>query len=376
MNSRRRNRKCRQGQLISSRYTHNRSISQFKVQTMEGTTTQDEIHQEEKETPESSEGGWTDPKERELRLVLLGSAGAGKSTAVDAILGGPTSESDCPGPETPDTACQKRRGTLAGRQVAVVDTPDCLCMERPAEDVRRQFSLCAALSAPGPHAFLLCVPVHRPSNLELQILETIEKVFGPEAVSKHAMVLFTRMDRLPEDVSLDEYLSTERVDLLELVQKCGDRHHPLRAGANAEVQELLVKVDQMAKDSGTQFYTCPLLKEAERRVKEKEEEILRSRRERGEGDSEGIRAEAERSVDDLVVEGIADLCVSTPDDSLLHWLWDSVVGWLLWLPNMVRGSALLGSFVGLFVGGPLGGAMGATVGSVATEMGRRKRKTN
>ncbi|XP_077068017.1 GTPase IMAP family member 7 [Siphateles boraxobius] len=343
---------------------------------MEGTTTQDEIHQEEKETPESSEGGWTDPKERELRLVLLGSAGAGKSTAVDAILGGPTSESDCPGPETPATACQKRRGTLAGRQVAVVDTPDCLCIERPAEDVRRQFSLCAALSAPGPHAFLLCVPVHRPSNLELQILETIEKVFGPEAVSKHAMVLFTRMDRLPEDVSLDEYLSTERVDLLELVQKCGDRHHPLRAGANAGEKELLIKVEQMAKESGTQFYTCPLLKEAERRVKEKEEEILRSASERVEGDLEGIRAEAERSVDDLVVDGIADLCVSTPDSSFLRWLWDSVVGWLLWLPNMVRGSALLGSFVGLFVGGPLGGAMGATVGSVATEMGRRKRKTN
>lgn len=344
---------------------------------MEGT--RDEVHQEEKETPESSEGGGTEPKEQELRLVLLGSAGAGKSTAVDAILGGPTSESDCPGPETPDTACQKRRGTLAGRQVSVVDTPDCLCIERPAEDVRRQFSLCAALSAPGPHAFLLCVPVHRPSNLELQILETIEKVFGPEAVSKHAMVLFTRMDRLPEDVSLDEYLSTERADLLELVQKCGDRHHPLRAGANAEekeLEELLVKVERMAKESGTQFYTCPLLKEAERRVKEKEEEILKSRRERGEDDSEGIRAEAERSVDDLVVEGIADLCVSTPDDSFLRWLWDSVVGWLLWLPNMVRGSALLGSFVGLFVGGPLGGAMGATVGSVATEMGRRKRKTN
>ncbi len=256
--------------------------------------------------------------------------------------------------------------------MAVVDTPDCLCIERPAEDVRRQFSLCAALSAPGPHAFLLCVPVHRPSNLELQILETIEKVFGPEAVSKHAMVLFTRMDRLPEDVSLDEYLNTERPDLLELVQKCRDRYHPLRPGSS--VEELFIKVEKMVEESGTHFYTCPLLQEAERRVKEKEEEILRSRREKGEDDSEGIRAEAEKSVDDLMVEGIAELCVSTPDTSFVRWLWDSVVGWLLWLPNMVRGSALLGSIVGLFVGGPLGGAMGATVGSVATEVGRRKQK--
>ncbi len=54
----------------------------------------------------------------ELRLVLLGSAGSGKLSAVNAILDGPTSESECTaGPETPATACQKRRGTLAGRQV-------------------------------------------------------------------------------------------------------------------------------------------------------------------------------------------------------------------------------------------------------------------
>ncbi|XP_051573204.1 GTPase IMAP family member 7-like isoform X2 [Myxocyprinus asiaticus] len=347
---------------------------------MEGSTAQDEIHQEEKERAGSSEGEQTDPKERELRLVLLGSAGSAKSTVVDAILGGPKSESDCSsGPETPAaTDCQKRHVNVSGRQVAVVDTPDCLCVERPAEEVRRQFSVCAALSVPGPHAFLLCVPVHRPSNLELQILETIEKVFGPKAVSKHAMVLFTRMERLPEDVSLDEYLDTQRADLLELVQKCEGRQYPLWLGTNAE--ELLEKVEQMLKESGTPFYTCPLLQEAKRRVGEKEQEILRSRREGGEhnssSDMERIREEAERSVDDLVVEGIADLCLSTPNPSFLRWLWDSVVGWLLWFPNMVRGSTLLGSFVGLFVGGPLGGAMGATVGSVATEMGRRKRKTN
>lgn len=39
----------------------------FKVQTMEGATTQDEIHQEEKERSGSTEVGWTDPKERGLK---------------------------------------------------------------------------------------------------------------------------------------------------------------------------------------------------------------------------------------------------------------------------------------------------------------------
>ncbi|XP_056610028.1 GTPase IMAP family member 7 [Triplophysa dalaica] len=345
---------------------------------MEGSMTSD-VYQEVTETLVDTDDGQSEPQEKALTLVLLGSAGAGKSTAVDAILGGP---SDCgTGPDTAaNTDSQKRRVIVSGRQVTVVDTPECLFIERPAEDVRRQFSLCAAFSTPGPHAFLLCVPIHRPSNLELQILETLEKVFGPEAVSKHTMVVYTRMERLSEDVSLDEYLNTQRVDLLELAQKCGGRHHPLTVETYAEesVKELLEKVEQMVKESGTKFYTCPLLQEAERRVREKEQEILRSRRERGEDDSsmdaEGIRAEAERKVDDLTVEGIADLCVSVPNTSFIRWLWDSVVGWLLSLPNMVRGSTLLGSFVGLFVGGPLGGAMGATVGSVATEMGRRKQK--
>lgn len=46
---------------------HYALLCPLKVQTMEGTTTQDEIHQEEKETPESSGGGgWTEPKEQGL----------------------------------------------------------------------------------------------------------------------------------------------------------------------------------------------------------------------------------------------------------------------------------------------------------------------
>ncbi|XP_065108980.1 GTPase IMAP family member 4 [Paramisgurnus dabryanus] len=337
---------------------------------MEGGVTQD-IHQEDEErqlNDDDDDDGQTDPHNRALTLVLLGSAGAGKSTVVDAILGAP---SDCSTAVTSDF--EKRRVTVSGRQVTIIDTPECLCTERPAEEVRRQFSLCAALSAPGLHAFLLCVPVHRPSNLELQILETIEKVFGSEAVSKHAMVLFTHMDRLSADVSLDEYLNTQRADLLELVEKCAGRHHPLMG---TDTEELLGKVEQMVKESGNEIYTCPLLQEAERRVREKEEEILKNRRERGEDEAEGVRAEAERSVDDLMVQGITDLCLSTPNPTFILWLWDTLVEWLMWLPNNVRGSALLGSFVGLFVGGPLGGAMGATVGSVATEVGRRKRKTN
>lgn len=269
-----------------------------------------------------------------------------------------------------------------------MDTPDWFYSERPVEEVHRQLALCESLAAPGPHAFLLCISIHRPCE-NLQALDALEKVFGPEAITKHTVVLFTDTDKLSEGQTLEEFLNTEQKDLLGLVQRCGDRYHVIRVnGEKAEekgrksVVELLEKVEEMVKESGEEFYTfSPLLhtEEEERRMEASNEEssfseIVSKGNEEVDEDSD---AEPEESAEDMEgntdgLEAEEDIALSppAPPPSFLHWVWDTVVGWVLWLPNLVRGTTLLGSVVGLF----FGGAMGATVGSVATEVGRRKNK--
>ncbi|XP_029996126.1 GTPase IMAP family member 7 [Sphaeramia orbicularis] len=322
----------------------------------------------------------------ELRLVVLGRTGAGKTSAVRSILGLEDLQQD-----TED--CWKLRGQAAGRQVVVVSSPDWFGSSSSSDDRRRHISSLIAFSSPGPHAFLLCVPVNQPSDGETQALDVLDKLFGSTAVSCNTIVLFTHMAELEEDEELEEYLVMWRKDLRELVERCGDRYHTLetrRGEAEMEgkaVEELMEKVEQMVKESGVQHFSCPLYQEVEGRLREKQLELVRQRR--GEAtdfepeenvtdeDVAQVRDEAEKSIGDLNVDvdrifPSDSVSSPSPAPSFLWGLWEKLTAWTKWLPRFVRREALLGALVGLFVGGPFGGMVGATVGSVATEVGRRK----
>ncbi|XP_044038369.1 GTPase IMAP family member 7 [Siniperca chuatsi] len=334
----------------------------------------------------------------ELRLVVLGRPGAGKKSAVCNILGLQDSQQDA------DAAsgiqeCSKHRGEAARRQVVVVSSPAWFGSDCDPKERRRHISSFITLSSPGPHAFLLCVPVNQPADEEAKALDVLEELFGSSAVSRNTIVLFTHTEELEEDEQLEEYLVTWRKDLLELVKRCGDRYHTLETRSREPeerkaVEELLEKVEQVVRESGTQHFSCPLYQDAEERVRERQEEIVRQRRGNQlnsqasppdsppeenvtEEEMEAVREEAERSTDGLNVDidsifPSSSVLPSSPAPSFLGGLWEKLTAWMRWLLTLVRMEALLGSLVGLFVGGPLGGMMGATVGSVATEVGKRK----
>ncbi|XP_029364902.1 GTPase IMAP family member 7 [Echeneis naucrates] len=333
----------------------------------------------------------------ELRLVVLGRTGAGKRPAFRTILGLQDYEQGAGAADTQE--CSKHRGEVAGRQVVVVSSPAWFDSDCNPEERRKHISSFIALSSPGPHAFLLCIPVNQPADEEAKALAVLMKLFGSSAVSKNTIVLFTHTEELEEDETLDEYLKTWRKDLQELVERCGGRYHTLetRGGEPEEsqaVEELLQKVEQVVIDNEAQHLSCPLYQEAEERVRERQVEIVRQRRADRlndqvaptdsepeenvtEEEMESVREEAESSVGVLNVDidvffPPSSISPSSPASCCLWGLWEKLMGWAKWLSTLVRREALFGALVGLFVGGPLGGMFGATVGSVATEVGRRK----
>ncbi|XP_077380863.1 uncharacterized protein LOC144020871 isoform X2 [Festucalex cinctus] len=220
----------------------------------------------------------------ELRLVLLGRSGAGKSAAGNVILGREEFESRPDSLVAITKECVKKKAVVARRRVAVVDTPDWFLSECTPDEVRAQISSCVALSSPGPHAFLLCVPTDQPAKMEMQALCALENVFGPDVVGKHTLVLFTHADLLRKSGragsnSVEAYIAGQRDDLLKLVERCGDRFHVLeRDSHGGNVEELLEKVEQIAAEAGGQCYSSPAFQEAENRVREMQAEIVRERR--------------------------------------------------------------------------------------------------
>lgn len=267
--------------------------------------------------------------------------------------------------------------------MVVVSSPAWFSTDCPNETKRHILSF-IALSAPGPHAFLLCVSLKEPSSGEAQALDVLDQLFGPGAVSQHTIILFTDTVELEEDESLEDYLNTWRKDVQELVRRCGDRYHILepRSGvADDAICELVEKVEELMKEKGQQHFSCPLYQEVEKRLRDRQAKIIMERGlvtspgdELPEAELEAVMEEVEQTVDleSLGILSSTNISSSPSSASFLGRCWEKVMGWLRWLPALIRREALLGALVGLFVGGPLGGMMGATVGSVATEVKRRR----
>ncbi|MEQ2194441.1 hypothetical protein XENOCAPTIV_029386 [Xenoophorus captivus] len=259
------------------------------------------------------------------------------------------------------------------QKVSVVDTPDWFKSEKTPDEVSAQISSCVALSSPGPHAFLLCVPVDQPAKSELQALTALETVFGPEAVQKHTVVLFTYLDRLRTSgktggKSVEEYIASQRGDLVRLVEKCRDRFHLMEKGKGQSqkqnVADLLEKVEQTVKEAGGQCYSSPAFREAEERVRQRQLEIAREKKgikpelagdagqlsdvrqplaqineEMTEDEIGNTRDEAEMSVSKNNLESLPPITLSTMSPSLLRSMMEKMESSAKMLPKLLANSS-------------------------------------
>ncbi|KAG5282896.1 hypothetical protein AALO_G00035910 [Alosa alosa] len=178
------------------------------------------------------------PAASELRLVLLGGSTAGKRAAGNTILGTNTL--------TETQHSKSRQGGVAGRRVTTVETPDWFCSGLSEKDMRKDVGLCVRLSAPGPHAFLLVIPVEPSEGEERRMLEKMEDIFG-EGCWGHTLILFTHAEGLRER-SVEELLQTGSQELQQLVEKCGNRCHLLNVKDrpdDTKITQLLEKIEEM-----------------------------------------------------------------------------------------------------------------------------------
>ncbi|XP_076849682.1 GTPase IMAP family member 9-like [Brachyhypopomus gauderio] len=185
----------------------------------------------------------------ELRIVLLGYVGAGKSAAGNTLLGVPAFVSKLsPSPVTQQ--CEAHTVILGGRRVTVVDTPGLSVRTHMDKDGLLQ------LTHPGPHVFLLVICIGRFTKDQMDTVEKVGEIFG-QKLYEFTIILFTFKDKL-KDVSIEQYIESAGSSLQKLINQCGRRYHVFNnegSGQDNQVGKFLEIINKLVDTSCGIWYS-------------------------------------------------------------------------------------------------------------------------
>lgn len=195
--------------------------------------------------------------EEEIRLVLLGGIGTGKSATANTILGSNFFRVSTSGSSLSKT-CSLKSSNRFGCKLVIVDTPGIFNPSTTNELIQEEICKCIPLTSPGPHVFIVVLDKASFQQSFQQTLEHFVKYFGEE-MYKYAIILFTNGDYESEK-PINNFIEKCPQEFIKHVEKCGRRviefdNRLRRDEKDVKVNELLESIKNVIIENDGGCYT-------------------------------------------------------------------------------------------------------------------------